>query len=610
MHQSIVIGLAIILFAGIAAQWLGWRFKIPSILLLLLFGFVAGPVTGLIHPDEMFGDLLFPFVSLSVGIILFEGGLSLRLNEIREVRSVLRLIISVGALVTWVIASLAAYFILGLEPLLAVLLGAILVVTGPTVVIPLLRQIRPSNRVSSVLKWEGILIDPIGATLAVLVFEAILEGGTLQQVTLLNILRGIFITLLVGSVIGAVTARVLIFLLARNWIAPFLETAVALTAVLIAFSISNELRAESGLMATTIMGIILANQKQANINHITSFKEELGMVLLSVLFIVLAARVDLQNLISVVWSEVAFLAILILVARPLSVWVSTIGSWLSWREKLFLAALAPRGIVAVAVASLFALDLAEAGFASAEKLVNITFLVVVATVIIYSLTAGPLARRLGLIQKQPQGVLIVGAHHWARQMALALQRLGFEVWLIDTNSSHVATAQRAGLEAIQDSILADGVLDSLPLEKIGRLLALTANSELNTLASLRFAEWLGEDNVFQLMPMRGGAPEPIDENLLGHILFGPEVTYNLLDTLYYKGAGVMSQVVQDETDIFHEPAELLLFVTTDDSRLLVSTAANQLTPQPSQTAIYLTPAQSNDGQAAKMITTKGEMTAV
>ena len=216
MHQSIILGLAVIVILGIMAQWLAWRFKLPAILLLLVFGFMAGPVTGLIHPDELFGELLFPLVSLSVAIILFEGGLGLRLREIRGVQGVVRLLISLGALVTWGIISLASYFILGLDLELAVLLGAVLVVTGPTVVIPLLRQVRPSRQVSSILKWEGILIDPIGATLAVLVFEGIVDGGATHQLTILSILTGIMLTLIVGTAVGAVFAFLLIQFLKRN----------------------------------------------------------------------------------------------------------------------------------------------------------------------------------------------------------------------------------------------------------------------------------------------------------------------------------------------------------------------------------------------------------
>jgi NhaP-type Na+/H+ or K+/H+ antiporter len=541
----------------------------------------------------LFGDLLFPFVSLSVAIILFEGGLSLKWPETQEVRGVLRLLITLGALVTWIIATLAAVFILKMDVLLSILLGAILVVTGPTVVIPLLRQIRPSRRVSSILKWEGILIDPIGATLAVLVVEAILDSGGQTSLDFFHIAQGIVVTLLVGMVVGVIVGLLLVEFLRRNWIAHYLETAVALMTVLAAFAFSNEIAPESGLIAATIMGIVLANQKKADVRHITAFKEELGVLLLSVLFIVLAARVNLTAVSGILLPEILFLGVLILVARPLAVWVSAIGSKLSSREKLFLASLAPRGIVAVAVASLFALELEESGFAGADQLVNITFLVVVGTVVVYSLIAGPLARRLGLVQQRPQGILIVGAHNWARQIALSLQEAGFEVWLVDANGGRVDMAHHMGLRAFHDSILSDGILDDLPLERIGRLLALTANSELNTLACLRFDDWLGEDHVYQLLPMRDDAPERVDENLLGWLLFGPEVSYDLIDRMYSSGARPVCRIIEDIPDIFYEPAALLLFVITPDGRLRIPTISDPITPRLGERAIYLMPPETS-----------------
>ncbi len=589
MHQSIIIGFSIIVILGITAQWLAWRFKLPAILLLLIFGFIAGPVTGFVNPDELFGELLFPFISVSVAIILFEGGLSLKLDEIRGEQGVVRLLISLGALVTWAIVSLAAYFILQLDLEMAVLLGAVLVVTGPTVVIPLLRQIRPTTRLSSVLKWEGILIDPIGATLAVLVFDSIIDGGTEHQVTILSIVSGIVITLLVGTGIGAVFAFLLVQFLKRNWIASFLETAVALMVVLAAFALSNELRTESGLMAVTVMGIILANQKQANISHITSFKEELGVLLLSALFIVLAARVNLPALVQVVWQEVAFLLVIILVARPVSVFVSTLFSKIPRNEKLFLSAMAPRGIVAVSVASLFAIELEEAGFAGAEQLVNITFTVVVGTVIVYSIISRPLAARLGVTQKQPQGTLIVGAHHWARQIAAAIQEAGFDVWLVDTNGRHIENAEEAGLAGFHDSVMADGILDELPMECTGRLLALTDNDELNALASLRYGEWLGDDHVYQLVPAQHKKDHAIAERLRGHTLFGEDITFRALEEQYFSNKEIVlvKDNVPEMLTTYEEKGifALVMFVVSSDGRLLVSTAENPLTPQADQAAI-------------------------
>jgi hypothetical protein len=350
-------------------------------------------------------------------------------------------------------------------------------------------------------------------------------------------------------------------------------------------------------MAVTVMGIILTNQKQANISHITSFKEELGVLLLSALFIVLAARVNLPALLQVVWQEVAFLAVIVIVARPLSVFVSTMFSKIPRSEKLFLSVMAPRGIVAVAVASLFAIELEEAGFAGAEQLVNITFFVVVGTVIIYSLISRPLALRLGVTQKQPQGTLIVGAHHWARKMARAIQAAGFDVWLVDTNSRHIENATESGLAGFHDSIMADGILDELPMECTGRLLALTDNDELNALSSIRYGEWLGSENVYQLVPAQHKMDHAISKRLRGHTLFDSTMTHREMEKQYFQDREIVlikdnaaeTLKLYEENGIFN----LVLFVITDDGRLLVSTADNPLTPRLDQGAILWVDAAAN-----------------
>ncbi|MCA9873625.1 MAG: sodium:proton antiporter [Anaerolineales bacterium] len=545
MHQNIVIGIGSILILGILSQWIGWRLKLPAILPLLIVGFIAGPVTGFLHPDEVIGELLFPVVSISVAVILFEGGLSLKQEEMVGVSKVVIRLISIGVLVTWLGAGLAAYFVFGLSLSLSALLGAILVVSGPTVVLPMLRSIRPVNRVRTILKWEGILVDPVGATLAVLVLGVIVTGDP-DHLTIPAILLGIGLTLLVGGLIGGAIALFMIVLFRREWVPEYLQTAFTLMLVIGAFLISNSLRAESGLMAVTVMGIVFANQKQVNIQHIVSFKEELGILLLSVLFIVLSARMRLSDFAGIGWEAFIFLALLIVVIRPLATWISTIRSRLPWQERLFMAWMAPRGIVAAAVASLFALELRDLGYAGTEKLVALTFLVVVGTVTVYALTAGPLAHLLGVIQTNPQGTLIVGAHGWAREIASAIEAAGFEVWLVDTNLSNVRAAELEGLTAVHGNILTDDVLDSLPLARIGRLLALTSNSELNALAGLSFQEYLGRDNIYMLASATDGLSDVKAQLLREHCLFDVEKGFDYLEQQFDAGATVQIVPISEQ----------------------------------------------------------------
>lgn len=592
MHGEIIFGIGAIIILGIFAQWLGWRTKLPAILLLLIIGLLAGPVTGLLNPDHLLGDLLFPMVSISVAVILFEGGLTLKINNLRESRGVVQKLLSIGVLVTWLGGTAAAYYILGLDIRLATLLGAILVVSGPTVVMPLLSFVRPSPRLRQILQWEGILVDPIGATLAVLVLGAIVAGGS-GVLTLPVMVLGILLTLAVGGTAGSIGAQAILISFRKGWVPKYLQTAVTLIVVIGIFLLANTLRAEAGLMAVTVMGIILANQNKVDVRHIISFKEEIGILLLSVLFITLAARITINDFAGIGWEAIIFLAVLIVVIRPLATFLSTIGSPLPWQERVFLSWLAPRGIVAASVASFFALELSEMGFPGADILVALTFLVVMGTVAVYALTAAPLAQYLGLVEKAPQGTLIVGAHGWARQIARAIQSAGFDVWLVDSNAANIYAAKTDGFNAIHGSILADDVMDQLPLTEIGRVLALTPNKEVNVLASLALQERLGEDHIFTLTGKANGLSSTQVRALNEQYLFELDEGYRLLNAQFENGAEV--QVVTFDEMISDAERHLLLngesvplFVTNEASLQVVDTQ-NPIIPQSGQQLIRLMP---------------------
>lgn len=445
MSEHHLLGLASILIVGIIARWIAWQLHLPSILLLLICGIVAGPVTGFLRPDELFGELLLPIVSLSVGIILFEGGLSLSIRDLRKVGDVVRNLVTLGVLVTWVLTAAAVHWIVGFEWILAILLGAILVVTGPTVIIPLLRHVRPSGQVRTIVKWEGILNDPIGALLAVLVYEVILAGGFTGQAEEAASL--FFSSILIGCLVG-VAFGVLMLLLLKFYLLPdFLQNAFSLTMVVSAFTVSNYFRAESGLLATTVMGIALANQRVSAVKHIVEFKENLRVLIISSLFIILAAKLDLSDLLAISVPGFFFLLVLLFVIRPAAVWVSCLGSKVKRPERIFLAWMAPRGIVAAAVSSIFAVRLVEAGYEDAEKFIPLAFFVIIGTVGVYGLSAFTVAKRLNLAEPEPQGVLLVGAQPWARRIALALKDAGFAVALVDSNRAHISAARLEGLKA-------------------------------------------------------------------------------------------------------------------------------------------------------------------
>ena len=591
-----MLALVLILSLGIGAQWLAWRLRLPSILLLLLFGILAGPIFHLFDPDKLLGAALLPAVSLSVAVILFEGGMTLRAADLTHVGPTVRNLVSVGAAVTWIVSGLAARYLLALPWPLAILLGAILVVTGPTVIGPLLRHVRPVGPVGPALRWEGIVIDPIGALLAVLVFEAI--GGPLRHTAPL-VAAQVARTALAGGGIGLASALFLSLLFRRFWVPDYLETPLTFVAVAAAFVGSNRLQPESGLFAVTTMGIALANQKSLVVHHIAEFKENLSILLVSSLFILLAARLDLRAVARVWPRGLAFTAVLILLARPLAVAASTAGSPLSWRERAFLAWMAPRGIVAASVSSVFALRLAGRGFADADLLLSYTFFVIVVTVIVYGLSAGPLARILGLANPGNRGVLFVGAHALARALARVLQEDGHQVLLVDTNRANIQAARLAGLPVLAASALSGFVLDKIELTGIGRLLAMTPNEEVNALAAVHFARVFGRSEVYELAtPAPDSArKEKTPWALRGRVLFHPDMNYQALQRLLDQGYVIKKTRLTPEFDFtafqsHHGGRAVPLLVVNEAGQAAPVTADAPATPRANQTLVTLAPPQS------------------
>ena len=521
MAEERLIELTLVVVLGIGAKWLSWRLHLPSILILLIFGFLVGPVLGWVSPDEIFGDSLPPIVSMFVAIVLFEGGLSLRLSELPGVWRSVRNLIVIGAPVTWLTAGLSVHFLFGLDPMLSALIGAIFTVTGPTVIIPLLQHVRPKGNIGGVLKWEGIVIDPVGAMLAVLVFQVMTLPSEVTGASWLVALQLVLRTVGVGALLGCGSSVILLAVMRRYWVPDFLQAPVTLMAVLAAFAASNVLQQESGLLTVTLMGILIANQKQVNIRSIVHFKENLNVLLISGLFILLAARLDRAAIESIDRRHLVFLALLIFAIRPISVVLSGIGSGLSWREQAYLCCMAPRGIVAAAVASVFSFELTHFDYTQEQVavIVPLTFTTITGTVVFYGLIAKPAARWLKVSSPDQDGFLVLGAHRVARRIGRALQSHGKRVILIDSNYRNVSLARLEGLTATNGSILSDNAHEDLPLEGIGTLLALTPNDEVNTLACVRFAEIFGRSNVFQLSPARtGSAGEHV--SLGGRPLFG------------------------------------------------------------------------------------------
>ncbi len=589
-----------VLALGMLAQWMAWRMRVPALVLLLLFGFALGRFA---KPEQYIeGGLLFPAVSLAVAVLLFEGGLSLRLREIRDTGRVVVRLVTAGLLVTWLGTALAAALLLDFSPQMAVLCGALLTVSGPTVIVPLLRHVRPVRRIGALIKWEGIVNDPIGAVLAALVFEVV--SGSRSGYIAAHSLTGLGTTVLVGILLGASAAWTLMFLLKRYLVPDFLQNAAVLSIVLLVYVIANGLQHEAGLIAVTIIGVILANQRQVSVHHIVEFKENLRVLLISTLFIVLAARLQLDRAQllegtdwtagELAWRGAAFLAVLLLLVRPVSVGVATIGSGLAWRERVLLAWVHPRGIVAAAVASLFALQLSSAP--EARLLELITYVVIVGTVVVYGLTLAPLARFLGMASQDPQGVLFAGASRPVREIASALQKEGFYSVLVDSNHRNIAAARMAGLATVYANIGSEFAREETDLGDIGRLLAMTPNDQVNALAAMEFLQHFGRAGVYQLAPPDSASErqEPVAAHRLGRILFAQDITYEQLAKRVAAGAQVKTTSLTDDftyEDFAQRYGEeaLALFVV-DGTKLKVVAVDDEPKPLAGQKLIALVPA--------------------
>ena len=619
MPESILLDITVVITLGIGAQWAAWRFRLPSILLLLLVGFLAGPVLGLLDPQSLQGDWLFAFVSLSIGIILFEGGLSLRLSELREVGNSILKLITIGVFITWVLGGAAAYYILEFEVGLAILIGAILTVTGPTVIVPLLRHVRPKGRVNTIAKWEGITIDPVGAILAVLVLETLIllndpsraAAGT--EAAIEHVAIGLGLEIFVALGISVMATMLLVVILRRRMVPDFLRNAVTLMVVVIAFVVANVLQHESGLLATTLMGIALANQPYVSVQRIIEFKENLQVLLIGSLFVLLSARLELSALSYINLEVLIFLGILVVLVRPLAVFVSSMGSNLDWEEKTFLSWLAPRGIVAAAVASLFAYQLRPIYPGAVDGMVPVIFAVIVGTVAIYGLTLAPLARWLDLAEPNPNGLLFVGAAPWVRTVARYVQELGYSVALFDNNPVHVRAAREEGLTAHQGNALSENILDEITLSGIGYLLITIPNDEVASLTALHFSEVFESTDIYQLAAQpdsRHGGEGVMPGHLRGRPLFGEDTSYQSLKAHVERGDNIevlsLSDNATDETQEYYsyddlsneyEDATVIpLFILRENDTLEIVSETNQfrLLPEDEFVALVGTGADIRD----------------
>ena len=495
-----VLAFAAVGALGVGSQWLAWRLRMPAIVLMLAAGLIVGPGLGLLDPRAQIGDLLQPMIAVAVAIILFEGGFTLDFAKLKDAATGVRRLVFVGAPLGWLLSSLALHLVAGLGWPASTVFGGIMIVTGPTVIAPLLRQARLAKRPAALLQWEAIVNDPVGALAAVLAFEIVivLQTATSAAEAIWQVTLGIAWATALGLAGGLGISHTF----RRGQVPEYMKVPVLVVAVLSVFALADTMLHESGLLAVTIMGIWIANARLPSYTEMRRFKEHASVLLVSAVFILLAASTEFEALTGLDLRDLLAVLAVILVARPVSVLAALLFSGLPWRERLLVAFTGPRGVVLVAVAGLFGERLAALGIADGARIGPLAFALVAATVVLHGFTLTPLARALGLTAGATPGVLILGGSRFSVALGAALRQLKLPVMIADPNQAHLRNARKAGIDTFFGDILSEAADDRLDRVAFEKLLCATDNDAYNTLVATDLAPEFGRENVFQLEPVR------------------------------------------------------------------------------------------------------------
>jgi len=593
-----------IIILGVIAQWFAWKFKIPAILPLLLIGLLVGPISTLMTEDGtkwlepiwngnngLFpGERLFNFVSLAISIILFEGGLTLKKDEVLNVGSVISKLVTIGSLITFIGAGVAAHYIFDLSWEISLLFSALIIVTGPTVIAPILRNIPLKKDVSAVLKWEGIIIDPIGALVAVLVFEFIVagEGHNYTKEALLEFGK----IIVIGFSFGFTFAYLLYYAIKSKMIPHYLMNVVTLALVLLVFVISDLFAHESGLLAVVVMGMVLGNKDMKELKEILYFKESLSILLISILFILLSANITIEDIQLILnWKALTLFLIVVFIIRPLAVFISTANSSLTTKEKLFISWVGPRGIVAAGIASLFGLKLSMDGEQGAEYITPLVFMIVLGTVLLNATTARFFAKMVGVFLEKSNGILIVGASDVARLIAKYLDENGRRVVLIDSNKENIKKAKELGLEAFEANVYDDSLFENIELNDIGYLMSLTGSSEINEYVLQKFSKVFGEQGSFRLITSdeMKDKTKAIEHGLFSHTddyinLCEVARDYPQINEVVIKSKEHFDELIKK---LYEEPKSIPLFLKSKDGEIHIISSTPELSVEKGDVLVYL-----------------------
>ncbi len=520
--DSLMVKIALIGLLGIGAQWIAWRTGRPAIALMLIVGILAGPVLGIIDPERDFGALQEPIIKLAVAVILFEGGLSLNFRELRQAGGAVTMMIIVAGPIAWVLGTAAAHYGAGLSWEISALLGGIMIVTGPTVIGPMLRTLRVPTRVRNILKWEGIVNDPIGALLAVGIYAYITYEG--PNANIASISMDVLAASFVAGLLGAALGFAITWLFPRGHVPEYLKAPLLLVTVIAGFVVADLIKHETGLITVTVMGVVLANRHIYSSQALHRFKEDLAVILISGVFIILSATLDWETVQQFQPQFIIFLLLLLFVVRPVSVLIALLFSSLPWRERLFIAWIAPRGIIAVAITGLFALRLVDYGFPGAEALVPLSFAVVIATIFAHGFSAAWVAERLGINEGKGEGILIAGANRWSIALGSTLKSLDIDVMISDNSKFALRRAKSKDLRIHHGDILDEAHNDNIDLGQFQHLIAATDNDSHNQLITADLGPEMGYDQVSRL------SNDSRTKSKVGHgrLLFESGADYGLL----------------------------------------------------------------------------------
>ena len=573
MIDNLMIIIVTITALGILSQWFAWRFRLPSIVIMSLVGLAIGPLLGLLNPQQSFGEVFNPLVSLAVAIVLFEGSLSLDFREIKEIRQSIFRISILGALISWVLGSFAAYFFAGLSLDIAFIVGGLFIVTGPTVIMPLLRQAKMKERPATILKWEAVVVDPLGAMVALIVLEVILWiNAKIDGISLLLFFGASILSVIIGIGVGYLLGR----LLEKGLIPEFLKSPVVLVSVLLVFVLSDTNIHETGILAVTAMGVVLANMQLTSLRELLHFKENISILMISSVFIMLTASLSLDTIKAILnWQMVIFVLIMLFIVRPISIFISTFGVDLSKQERLIIGWIAPRGIVALTVSGYFATVLKKQGFDDTDLITALTLSLVFATVLVHGLSISWLVKKLNLRTSDEMGVIIIGGSPFSAVLGEAIQSFDRPVMMIDKTWGGLSDARQLGLKSHVGDLLSEHTVYQVDLTPYEMLIATTEDDAYNALICQRFVPEFGRENLFQT----AGLPENpcnYSKTIGGKKLFEEDYDISKLNRLVQEGYLIRKTQLTEQycwtdylNDISHKT--ISLFAVTKEHHLLFIT---------------------------------------